>query len=280
MRAQGGISAGPASAFEPASNIIRARNDSGAAIARFGVLEISGVVIDPTSNESAAATFQDSPVVAGVEPTDPAKPFVIAVEPIADGAIGRVAASGVVPVKLDVTAEADTTAASKAGSTGELKTGSGPAAIVWKASGTGGGKWGLVRFGGGGGGDKIRLCKTTAQWTSGSQQTLHVYDGTPPDETHTAGETLEAWNYSHLVSADVFVIVAKASNDAWYLVEACNPTQDDEAGGDEGTGGCSVPSVGGQDLTGIAGYSEGKMQVLGHASGCLRWLDVEDCPEL
>ena len=61
------------------------KNASGGALARFGVLEITGVVFSPTDD---ADGFKSGPVLSGVAPTaDMVGNFVVAMEPIADGEI-------------------------------------------------------------------------------------------------------------------------------------------------------------------------------------------------
>ena len=118
--------------------------------------------------------------------------------------------------------------------------------------------------------DPVRLCKTSAAWTKGATATLDVWEsGTPPSETQTTGETIEdAVNKIKDVKGNSFVIVAKAANGSWYLVEAGEPDEDDT---------CKT-TIGGEDLTTLSGYDASKTQVLSHANGCMQWLDAEDCP--
>jgi hypothetical protein len=74
---------------------------AGVTVARWGVLEITGVEVTPTSTESATATrsFQDCPVLSGGTPSATTTAWCVAVEPIESGKIGRVAVSGVVQCK-------------------------------------------------------------------------------------------------------------------------------------------------------------------------------------
>lgn len=126
-----------------------------------------------------------------------------------------------------------------------------------------------VRFRqGGDDGESVRLCKTTAVWERDTIATLDVWeDGTPPSESQTTGQTVEAVNKMHKVAASTWVVVAKCVNGSWYLVEA----------GDNHSEGCVPPSIGGRDLTDLPGYDAAKTQALGHESGCLKWLDIEEC---
>lgn len=148
----------------------------------WGVLAISGVVNDPTSGDSAAAQWADTPVLEGAAPSDvPGAKFVVTLEPIKAGKIGRAAIDGVVQVKLDVESESDAFA-STSGSTSMLSTGqSGEAAILWKESGTGSNKWGLVRLGTNRG---IVRGTFTAPWSKGSTKT--VTDAVNTMVTYTA----------------------------------------------------------------------------------------------
>jgi len=73
--------------------------------------------------------------------------FVVLLEPIIDGEIGRAVVSGVTPVKVDVADEAHAYADIAVGQAGYLASGeSGSALILWKETGTGQ-KWALVKIG-------------------------------------------------------------------------------------------------------------------------------------
>lgn len=122
---------------------------------------------------------------------------------------------------------------------------------------------------GGDDGDPVRLCKTTAVWDRDTIATLNVWeDGTPPGESQSTGQTLDAVNKMHKVASGTFVIVARCVNGSWYLVEA----------GDNLDEGCAKPSIAGRDLTDLPGYDAAKKQALTHDNGCLKWIDLEDCP--
>lgn len=121
-------------------------NTSGAAVDRYGVLGIGSIAISPADNEPEFAVHV---VLNGVTPTiaDHSGKFVILLEPIANGQIGRAWISGLCRVKLEITSATDTFADVKA-SSAELKTGgTGSAQILWKESGTGSGKLGIIRLG-------------------------------------------------------------------------------------------------------------------------------------
>jgi hypothetical protein len=117
-------------------------------VARWGVLAITGVAITPTSSPGGAtASFEEMPVLTGGTPSETTTAWCVAVEPIESGKVGRVAVGGVVQCKVEVDKADDKFVACKA-SASELKTGvKGEGLILYKESGTGSGKWALVRLG-------------------------------------------------------------------------------------------------------------------------------------
>lgn len=115
----------------PVSVIVK--NNTGATIPQFGVMQVASPIILPTLNPEA---WSDRRAFIGTAPTASAL-FVITQEPIAAEAIGSAVIAGVTPCELSVTSESDTYAAPTT-STRRLTTGtSGPARILWKETGTG-----------------------------------------------------------------------------------------------------------------------------------------------
>jgi hypothetical protein len=159
-----GTAAGPSDGPKPYTPIL-AKNNTTGTVNRWGVLSVAGVVFTPSgATGNATQQFQDQPVLSGGLPTGGSS-FVVAVEPIAAGKIGRVAVAGVVQAKINVVAESDTFATAKDGDLTQLTSASsGEAQILWKESGTGASKWAIVRFGGAGGAS-IRLGKVTGTWS-------------------------------------------------------------------------------------------------------------------
>ncbi len=132
------------------TGIILIRNDSGEDRARFDVLGVQSTVITPTDNPDA---FKAKVVLAGVKPTeaDHKGRFVVLLEPIKTGKIGRAVAAGVSVARVNVTDTDHKFADVSDNDSGQLKsTDSGAAAILWKESGMGV-KWAVVRIGAGGG---------------------------------------------------------------------------------------------------------------------------------
>jgi hypothetical protein len=136
------------------------------------------VVFTPSgATGNATQQFQDQPVLSGGLPTG-GQSFVVAVEPIAAGKIGRVAVAGVVQAKINVVSESDTFATAKDGDLTQLtSSSSGEATILWKESGTGASKWALVRFGAAGAAGGSRLGKVTGTWAKNATASVQQYSG-------------------------------------------------------------------------------------------------------
>jgi hypothetical protein len=170
---------GPAQEFggSPYTRIY-CKNMSGVAVPRWGVLQVSGISVNPASGTTQLDSFSDMPCLTGIQPSNPEEQFVVAVEPIANGAIGRVAVGGVVQVKINASEGNPKTAGIAAGSVAYLKGGEKGAQVLWVEAGTGV-KWGLVRFGGGGGGSSVQLGSySTAQgkqWEKGQTLTVNLF---------------------------------------------------------------------------------------------------------
>ena len=170
-----GTADGPSDGPKPYTPIL-AKNNTTGTVRRWGVLSVAGVVFTPSgATGNATQQFQDQPVLSGGLPTGGSS-FVVAVEPIAAGKIGRVAVAGVVQAKINVVSESDTFATAKDGDLTQLSSASsGEATILWKESGTGAGKWAIVRFGAAGA--SIRLGKVTGTWSKGSTASVTQWKG-------------------------------------------------------------------------------------------------------
>lgn len=118
-------------------------------VERWGIMEIGGLYAFPTGTTGpATAQFQSMPVLISGVPQESTQAICVAVEPIKNGSIGRVAVDGVVPVKIEVTNTGHRFARCKGGSSAEMVSDyGGPALILWKEDGTGSNKWALVRIG-------------------------------------------------------------------------------------------------------------------------------------
>jgi predicted RecA/RadA family phage recombinase len=171
-----GTAAGPSDGPKPYTPIL-ARNSTTGTVNRWGVLSVAGVVFTPSgATGNATQQFQDQPVLSGGLPTGGSS-FVVAVEPIAAGKIGRCAVAGVVQAKVNVTDASHGFAKAKDGDLTQLSSAdTGDAQILWKESGTGASKWAIVRFGAGAGAS-IRLGKVTGTWSKGSTVTVTQWKG-------------------------------------------------------------------------------------------------------
>jgi len=131
-------------AVEPGSQTAALiRNDSGADVARFGVLGIVGPLIDPADD---ADEFARAVMLTGTTPADPDHRgrIAIALEPIADGELGRAVIAGTVQCRVNVQAEGDTFAEIADADATQLASGAaGSARILWVAGGTGT-RWAIV----------------------------------------------------------------------------------------------------------------------------------------
>jgi hypothetical protein len=211
-----GPSAGPAP-YTP----ILAKNNTTGAVRRWGVLSVAGVVFTPSgATGNATQQFQDQPVLSGGLPTGGSS-FVVAVEPIAAGKIGRVAVAGVVQAKINVVSESDTFATAKDGDLTQLTSASsGEATILWKESGTGTGKWALVRFGAAGAAG-IRLGKVTGTWSKGSTVTVTQWkgDGSAAVSGPSGPATFTAINRAQTVTGPTggFWVGCELIDSTWHL---------------------------------------------------------------
>lgn len=149
MNADTSFRAGPMDGWQFGNSVIMCRNGTGFDVPRWGVLAIGGVEINPSAEDRARRSFEAMPCIFGTTPTTTTGgKFVIAVEPIRAGDIGRVCAAGVVQARVSVTSTSHAAARPKAGSRTELESSkTGPAQILWSSSGGYGSNWALIRFG-------------------------------------------------------------------------------------------------------------------------------------
>jgi len=206
---------------------ILAKNATSSTVNRWGVMSVAGVVFTPSgATGNATQQFQDQPVLSGGLPTG-GSAFVVAVEPIAAGKIGRVAVAGVVQAKINVVSESDTFATAKDGDLTQLtSSSSGEATILWKESGTGAGKWALVRFGAAGAAG-IRLGKVTGTWSKGATASVTHWKGDGSQAvTGTSGPAkFTAINRAQTVTGPTggFWVGCESIDGTWHLEWAeCN----------------------------------------------------------
>ena len=157
-----------AEASRPQHTMVLVRNDSGADRGRFDVLGVDSSIFTPTDNLDE---FKNHVALAGVTPIAAAHTgrFVVLLEPVKDGEIGRALAAGVSPARVNVIDPAHGFADVANGNPAHLASGpAGVATILWKEPGTGQ-KWAVVRLPAGGGvgggpdpGDSVPVIDATA----------------------------------------------------------------------------------------------------------------------
>jgi hypothetical protein len=195
MRVRTGFGAGGASQEGSAPYTwVYAKNTTGATVARWGVMKISGVEIQPTSNSGSPETrqFEQMPVLTCGSTGSQA---CVALEPIENNKIGRAAVAGTVQVR-----------ASEVSGVG--------GAVLWKND-----HWALIRFGGG----SVKLGAISETWHKGATATVTELNG---DGTAISGNpTFQAVNHIARVAGTGATLVTKRVvcaqvGDTWVLVAA------------------------------------------------------------
>lgn len=207
---QAGLGAtAPATVGGRQASVVLVKNASDADQERFAVLGVDGPVILPEDNEDE---FKRQVALSCVVPTeaDHRGKFVILLEPLPVGAIGRACAAGVSIVRLEVANEDDTQADVLDGDSTKLTTVSsgGAAQVLWTeeldtSSGPATG-WAIVRFGSPGDGAPMMIKLTGAsqllpnRWAYSAVEQVPEKQGRYKDKLNgwsgTAYNTVEANN--------------------------------------------------------------------------------------
>lgn len=154
---------GPAQSLPRSSDLVAVKHLSGAALPMYGIVGFwgngsSGSIGPVYGPDDNLPEFKRRPVFkirkvdddesGGEGGHSDVGRFAILQQPLKPGYLGVAQVSGVALCKLDVVYETHVYADVKDGNADELKTGEvGAAEILWKQSGTGSGKWALVRLG-------------------------------------------------------------------------------------------------------------------------------------
>ncbi len=138
--------AGPA--LEPAQRgIVLVRNDSDDEIEPYHALAITGVLVQPDSEDQERTFHSRTPLTAEVATEDsPSLSFVLALQPIKPGDLGRCVLTGVTPARVFITNETDTTCELAPEETVLASTPMGGIPILWKEEGVGE-KWAVIEMG-------------------------------------------------------------------------------------------------------------------------------------
>lgn len=138
--------AGPAVDDTP-RGVVLVRNDSDEPVEPYRALAITGVLIEPEEADGERAFYGRTPLTAEIASEgSPPLAFVITLQPVAPGELGRCVLSGVTVARVLVRDEHDTTCELSAGETLPATTPMGGAPILWKEEGTGE-KWAVVELG-------------------------------------------------------------------------------------------------------------------------------------
>lgn len=152
------------------------RNSSGSDVLPNAVLAIGNPIIVPADNENEfryAVSFD-----AAAPSSTTAGNFVVTIDSIANGKIGRAVFAGLAPVKIDITDTGAKRAIEVSGQTGYLRTSNeGGVPIVWRVGGTSGQEWGVVIVGDRG---------------ASTQSPSHIITAS----TSIAGSDPERWKYT------------------------------------------------------------------------------------
>jgi len=263
-RGQPGMGGGPIQ-FRQA-DIVLVKNASGSDVSRFEVLGIDGVIVTP---DDSLIEFQNQVALRGITPDkdDHAGKFVICLDPIADGKIGRAWVSGVCLVQVSIADVNHRFCDVLDADRGKLlSSANGSARILYKQNAELGVAWCVVRMGDGG--DSVRIGKVEADWSRGTCATVTIWesgDGCEPTQNAPAETIEDVTNLSQDVLANSWVVIGRGHNSRWYLIEA-------------GFDGECRKTIGGEDITKWPGWNGEVEQILGHdASGCLKWFDIANC---
>lgn len=223
IRPNTGFGGGPVEFPSAPYTFVYAKNTS-AAVGRWAVLSIIGMEIEPTSSSGGAtAQFEEMPVLRCGAPSDDTSLWCVALEPINHNSIGKVAIAGVVQAKVEV-GDASHGYVKPKSSSQQLQSTSVPGSeILWKESGTGTGKWALIRLGRAGG---LRLGKISSTWTKGYTATVTEINADGTDMASTV--TFPAINHFATVTvtsgttkvACAGITGPAAVGDRWILIAA------------------------------------------------------------
>jgi hypothetical protein len=221
---QAGFSGDARTLYAGASNIVLVQNNSGSDVKASGILGISGIANAGTDAANEMPSICRTPVITGTTPTaaDHASNFVVTLEPIATGKVGRAAVAGTVAFRLESSSTSHKFATVKDSSTLVAKSaGSGLLRILARSTvGASGWVWavGVLDIAP----SSHRLCKTSAAFNKGATATLDVWEaGTPPSEGQATGQSVVGVvNKFANIAAFKFVSVAMHGNGYWYVVAA------------------------------------------------------------
>lgn len=257
------IQRGLLNARGPQPAVVLVKNNSGGAVGRFGVLGIDAPLITPTANLD---TFKQQVVLIGSTPTDDHRgKFIVLLEPLVSGAIGRAVIAGVVACRCLFATGDETLADTETGDDTRLAAlGNGSAKVLWKETGTGE-KWAVVRLQGANKDLDLYYLNGALARGGNVNADLLTWGGTDWD-THGASTTIYdplklgpaisgslAWCFPSLLSGRVEIVSLEPLHDLCHLNG--NPLTDIPAGSDITTA-----------------------KILALEDGCVVYFNSEECP--
>ena len=154
------------------------RNAVGGLVQRWGVVGITGLELTAAGGSAAGnSQFQEMPIVtAGLPGGAYPERWGIALEPIAQGSVGRIAVAGVVQAKVRVVNTTDRYVRVLDANTNSLISGShGEGLILWMEAGVGNDKWALIRLGVATG---VAIVQFDGSWALNATKTVTFFGGT------------------------------------------------------------------------------------------------------
>lgn len=185
---------GPLAGWNFTGNTVLVKNTTASTVARWGVLKIDGILIDPNDGDTQRREFESMPCVNGVEAAAGEEHSVVVLEPIAPGKIGRCAVAGVVQIASSDVAKV------------------GGSLVLWQDA-----DWALIRFGGG---ERLRFGRITSSWAKGTVATVNQLKG--DGSLMTGDPTFQAKNHF----TDLFVdcgerkVACGLVDSTWILLAA------------------------------------------------------------
>lgn len=133
---------------------------------RFSVMAVDGI-----ETSGGGSQFVTQPVLRGYRTDGVRQNWVVCLEPIPSGTIGRCAVDGVVQCKIDVRGLFDQYVRSDSASQRLVSSGFGSGLILWREGTIGTNKWALVRMGNSGG---LVMIEFAGQWLKNQNKTVNV----------------------------------------------------------------------------------------------------------
>jgi hypothetical protein len=150
--------------FGPSSRdpvVVTVVNDSGSSLRRFEAVGVTGAVTLPSEGDADATNefLSRTAISVGVPTGDDAGRWLVLLEPLPDGAVGRAACVGVVPCRVNIADTSDTSVDVSDGQTVPSSCSKGMP-VLWVAGGVGsaastGEQWAVVLLRGGDGSSSL-----------------------------------------------------------------------------------------------------------------------------